>query len=84
MVESSDVKIARLEEKLLGIKEQISESDAASIAHRAWVGERLEKLISMSDEWRGIRKMLAAIGAFLVAVGTVAGAFLGYFWPHQR
>lgn len=84
MTESSDVKIGRLEEKLLGIEKQIAASDATALQHRQWVGERLERLISMGDEWRGVRKMLAAIGAFLLGAGTIGGALVGYFWPHQR
>lgn len=73
MAEHVDVKIARLEEKFSGLEAKID--DAAT---------KLSDLVSMADEWRGVRKALSALGAMLLGIGTIGGAFVGYFWPHTR
>jgi hypothetical protein len=94
VTETVDVKIARLEEKLGAIEQKVDfnarlaqgndkravANDEAARQHNADVMVKLTSLISMSDEWRGVRKTLAATGAALFALGGLVGTVLHYFW----
>ena len=94
MTDSFDVKIARLEEKLVAIEQKVDfnaqlattndvraqANDEIARIHNAEVLGKLTSLISITDEWRGVRKALSTMGAILVGCGAIAGGLAHYLW----
>ncbi|MFZ1965031.1 MAG: hypothetical protein WAU78_16480 [Roseiarcus sp.] len=92
MSEALGVKVGRLDERLKAIEAKVDANarlaeindrraqanDETARQHNTEVLAKLAALISISDEWRGARKLLAAAGTMLLAVGALAGAFLHY------
>lgn len=44
---------------------------------------RLERLLAESNEWRGVRKTLAALGAIILGIGTLVGVAVAWFVGHK-
>ncbi len=87
MAEPVEIQIARLEENVKALAQKVDanatlarETAERARIHETDVSDKLGALISMTDEWRGVRKTLSAFGALLLGVGTIAGAFLHYLW----
>lgn len=85
MTESVEVKIARLEERLAAVDKKVEANNDIAVASAAETKqqlaalmEQLKTLLSISSEWRGVRKALTALGAILLPVAGVAGATLSY------
>ncbi len=85
MTESIAVRVARLDERSVAIEAKVDANNALAIESNAKLiksvdamSEQLKTLNSVVDEWRGVRKALAALGAILVGVGALVGSALTY------
>lgn len=85
MTESVEVKIARLEERLAAVDKKVEANNDIAVASAAETKqqlaalmEQLKTLLSISSEWRGVRKALTALSAILLPVAGLAGAILSY------
>lgn len=80
-----EVAIARLEGRIELLSERMEQNFVITRDSRAEVKESLERhgntlrdLVALSNEWAGVRKMLAAIGGAIAVLAALAGATLAY------
>ena len=86
MPESVEVAVARLEGRLEVISERMEQNFLVTRESRAEVkeslnqhGKALQDLIALSNEWAGVRKLLAAAGSVIAVLAALAGAVLAYW-----
>ena len=80
LAESVDTQLATIRADVRALRERVDVNHTSAEAHRAHQDATLTALVKASDEWGGIRKMLAAIETFLMVLAALTGAAVGYMW----
>ena len=81
-----EVAIARLEGRIELLSERMEQNFVITRDSRSEVKESLDRhgntlrdLVTLSNEWSGVRKMLAAAGGAIAVLAALSGAILAYW-----